>query len=414
MMEGNRKAYYLSEMNLSDRHGGGLTLQRILGDEIDAFDNFIQIFEFPENFPTAKRFLPKEVNLWKDLPRFIHRKTPRRFSKDYFVIHLKRLFGIPLPDYRQYDFRNVHYHKELKNKLSFDKSKFLVVPQQVYSIYLTNFLYDKYKIKYAVWIMDDHVLRYSKEKGFHYPHPTTYESRFRKFLKNAKVVFVISPNMGDFYKNRFGVDGKVLFGPSDYQAEELNGQKVKASSATAITLCYFGALWKWQEDALERLIDILNRLDADLHIFSFSNASDKVRSHARVKIMEPVSSDAVMAIIRTYDGVVVPYGFADELKPLSVLNISTKLSECLASGIPTVLVGPEDGAMTRFAREYNCAIILSDFQNPEQIVSFKEAFKPERKEGLLKNARWVSDNITSTSAMRKVWNEGWQSKELSN
>jgi hypothetical protein len=411
-MEENRKVYYLSEMNISDRHGGGLTLQRILGNEIEQFDNFIQIFEFPEHLPTAQRFLAKEINLWKDLPRFVYRKTPKRFTKDYFIVHFKRIFGFPLPDYRPYDFRNLYYHEKIRTKLSFDNSKILVVPQQIHSIYLTNFLYEKYKIKYAVWIMDDHVLRYDKANGFHYPHPLTYERRLRKFLKNARVIFVISQNMKEFYKRRFGVDGTVLFGPADPHEEELKVEKVSASSPTALTLCYFGALWKWQEDALERLVDILDRLDADLHIFSFSKATEKIATHERVKIMAPVVAEKVQATIRKYDGVIVPYGFADKLKPLSVLNISTKLSECLASGIPTVLVGPEDGAMTRFAREHNCAVILSDFQNAEQILSFKEAFKPDTKEVLLRNARWVSKNITSTSAMRKVWNEGWHSKKL--
>jgi hypothetical protein len=407
-MERNHKVYYLSEMNLSDRHGGGLTLQRILGNDLDNFDNFIQLFEFPGNFPTADRFISREINLWKDLPPFKQRKTPKRFTRDYFVVHFRRFFNLTLPDYRHYDFKTLYFYEKLAGILSLDNSKFLVVPQQIQSIYLMNFLYKKHKMEYAVWMMDDHLLRYNNSKGFHYPHPPAYEGQFRRFLKNARVVFVISPNMKDFYKDRFGIQADVLFGPSDPAMEELKVDNVMGSPSTAITLCYFGALWKWQEDALEKLLQALDKLDVDLHIFSFNVVSEKISKHNRVKIMEPVKAHEVKALMRTYEGVIVPYGFSDDLKPLSALNISTKLSECLASGVPTVLVGPDDGAMTLFGKQYKCAIILSNVEDSEQLLSFKEAFKPERKKALLRNAKWVSENITSTDAMKKIWRDGWQ------
>jgi hypothetical protein len=41
--------FYLSEMSVSDRHGGGLTLQRVLGDDLDRIRLFAHISRFAEN-----------------------------------------------------------------------------------------------------------------------------------------------------------------------------------------------------------------------------------------------------------------------------------------------------------------------------------------------------------------------------
>jgi hypothetical protein len=63
--------------------------------------------------------------------------------------------------------------------------------------------------------------------------------------------------------------------------------------------------------------------------------------------------------------------------------------------------------MTRFARQHKCCVVLSDLNDRGQIESFRNAFTPAYREMLLEKARWVSENITSTEAMREVWREGW-------
>lgn len=80
----SQKLYLLSEMNLSDRHGGGLTLQRILSDDLNNFDHFIQLMDYP-SFPTNPKYIPKVIELWKDLPEFVKPEFSSKFSKEYLV-----------------------------------------------------------------------------------------------------------------------------------------------------------------------------------------------------------------------------------------------------------------------------------------------------------------------------------------
>src|SRR5688572_26170649 len=102
-----RKLFFLSEMNISDRHGGGLTLQKILAESLDAFDHIIQLVPHKTNFPTHKRYEPRVIELWKDSPSFVYPNFRSRFSLEYLLFFCKRALGVPMPKYQRHDFLNI-------------------------------------------------------------------------------------------------------------------------------------------------------------------------------------------------------------------------------------------------------------------------------------------------------------------
>jgi hypothetical protein len=55
--------FYLSEMSVSDMHGGGLTLQRVLGNDLDDIPYFIHVNRFATDIPTSDNFSGKSINL---------------------------------------------------------------------------------------------------------------------------------------------------------------------------------------------------------------------------------------------------------------------------------------------------------------------------------------------------------------
>src|SRR5215216_3274697 len=103
-------------------------------------------------------------------------------------------------------------------------------------------------------MMDDQVVHW--QNGWIYP--TDFEKEFKFHLQHAKHVFVISPIMSEFYRNHFGVKSNVLFSPTDpvgaliYESPDPLGP---------IRICYFGAIWNWQKDALARLVENLEMLN---------------------------------------------------------------------------------------------------------------------------------------------------------
>jgi len=216
-------------------------------------------------------------------------------------------------------------------------------------------------------------------------------------------VLVISPAMARFYRNRFGVDADVIFGPAD----SVGGPAYRSPTPVGpVRLAYFGAIHVWQRDALERLVAHLAQANATLDLFTFHDPPEKLRSPT-VCVRPPVHATEVMYRMREYDGVVIPASFKEDKRNLTELNIATKMSECLASGTVPVIVAPAYAAMVQFAREHGGALIVSDFDDPTQMLALRNLKATDLREKILRQARRVADSQCSSTVMRRTWTQVW-------
>ena len=396
------KWYYLSEMCVSSKHGGGLTLQRILQEDLKQFDNFFHLSEFAtKEYPIIEELKARQVNLHQLYPdngiwskQIIHFRD-RVINK----LKLQRYFEM---GWEKWDRKHIRYPAEyLLHNSDVTHSSWLVVPQSILSIRVLNRVLRHTPIDYITWMMDDHVIQWNNEKGWYYPEG--FEEEFAFHLQNARKVLVISPTMARFYKTRFGIDSEVLFGPADpigtpvYQSPEPSGP---------VRLCYFGAIWNWQRDALEVLVRHLPSLDATLEIFTFHDLPASLQG-GNVRVRPPVPPQEVVPRMREYDGVVIPASFEEGNRGNTELNISTKMSECLASGTVTVVIGPEYAAMVQFARQNGGALVVSDVRDAAQLARIRSLKESRFRERLLSEARNTAETICSVEVMRTVWKKCW-------
>lgn len=110
--------------------------------------------------------------------------------------------------------------------------------------------------------------------------------------------------------------------------------------------------------------------------------------------------------MRNYDAVVLPIGFSDALRHLSEFNIATKMSECLASGTATLVVGPKYAAMVKFLEPYQAAWIESNLTKTSLAANFEGILNLESRKERLANAQHLVKRQLSVSAMRKRWLSG--------
>ncbi|KER09756.1 MAG: hypothetical protein HY22_09205 [[Candidatus Thermochlorobacteriaceae] bacterium GBChlB] len=386
---------YISEMSVSNTHGGGITLQRILAEDLYNFEKFIHLSTFAEQYPIISNLKEKAWNAAeKHLP--LHRPA-RKDVISYSTYLFKRFLLREKPTFL-YGAKKIS--QEIIKLISIDKFRVLVVPQHHTSIYVSNLLFKHQPFSYWTWMMDDHPLHYDRERGFFYEDGFEQEMNFH--LKHAKGVFVISYQMREFYKERFGVISEVLFGPAD----PYDSPVYELTESEEIKLCYFGALWGWQSDAIERMVPHLKKNAAKLDIYSFQKISEKMRCE-EVSQKSPVEATQVQRLMRTYDAVIIPISFDDSCRNLSELNYSTKMSECLAAGVPVLAIGPPYAGMIRFLRERDCAIIIDDPSNESQWESLKKIKEYSFRKKILDNALLVSQRETSVSAMRMKWKNFW-------
>jgi hypothetical protein len=226
-------------------------------------------------------------------------------------------------------------------------------------------------------------------------------------LQQASQVFVISQPMQELYDGLFGTQSEVLFGPADPSTTLPQNASPESDQ---VRLAYFGSIFRWQSDALEMLVRHLPILNATLDVFGFHTLPPCLHS-ARVCVHQPVTADAVLTRMQQYHGVVVPAGFSEDLRHLSDLNISTKLSECYASGTVPIIVGPRRAAMCRFAEEHGGALVLDDSANPAQLKAVRDLRLAEIRKPLLRKAREVAIKHCGSVIMRQKWTRSWRTLE---
>lgn len=382
--------YYLSEISVSGQHGGGLTLQRVLREDLSLFQQFMIVSAFGMQYTPVSAVADRTVAVCGIEDTFLNKGRIRKRIRRYL---LGRNW---LTSW------NARYIvRRLQKKTDLLQSHWLVVPQSELSVRVTNLLYEKYKVKYAIWQMDDHLVRYNADRRPQYS--PVIEKEMKGLMKNAAFRWVISPAMAALYEQKWKVRSEVLFGPatSSNLPPHIHVDKNKP-----LRLVYFGAVTAWQLGPLVFLAGLLPEINAELHIYSAKdNLPDAVKKPG-VYYKGSVPGSEVAALANTYDGIILPISFEKDLYHLTALNIATKMSECLASGTVTVVIGPDYAAMVDYLQPHGCALLMTDkAKAAEQLQQLRDE---KKRETLLTNAaRLVSSRLTP-DAMYGHWRKGYE------
>ena len=295
----------------------------------------------------------------------------------------------------------------VRKKIISDNSKLLVCPQGEFTLYTIQKLRRLTHVPYITWLMDDHLVKWSQNQWI-YKHD--HEILMRDHLQQAEQVFVISPELQHFYKQRFGVDSEVLFAPCENLYESIY-QSI--GSNEKCNLAYFGTIGPWQQDALEVLLPLVKKDVITLNIFTNNPSSiPPLLQSAGVVIHKPVPPDEVIQVMGNYDAVVIPISFRDDLRNMSCFNIATKMSECLSSGIPTFVIGPRDSAMVKFLLPYDAAVLLTETTEENIKDAIMKLKNREERQRIIKNAKNLIKEELHHTAMGLKWKSASQWLEL--
>lgn len=378
--------FYLSEMSVSDQHGGGLTLQRILGDDLKQIDRFIHVNRFAADLPARGEFLNRStdlLSLWQSdfIRKVIGRSLAAKISNKVWMIKL-------------------HAGSAAKkiSQIFADKEQIigLICPQGANAIFTLEALKKIKKVQYITWVMDDHLISY-QNGAWQYPEGT--ERVFAQHLRDALHVFVISPAMQKFYKEQFGVDSTVLFGSSD----SVGLKMAEGAKSGALRIGYFGAVAAWQKDALKAVSNALSGSNAQLYIYSGIDKLPAELMVDEVHFKGSVGPDKVLAEMQSYDAVLLPISFQQKIRNMSEFNIATKMSEYLACGVPILAVGPPYAAMMNFLQDSNAAVTVPSNQQSDIKDGIEQLRNNQRTDQILKNARELTKSQVGSEPMRAVW-----------
>ncbi len=383
--------FYLSEMSVSDGHGGGLTMQRVLSAELERIAFFAHVHPFAEQCPPTESVKARclDLSMWLDTAaarrRLGHRVAGHLAQRTFFHrLHANaaaaKIFAA-LPE---------------KSR----PARGLVCPQGLASLYVIERLRHIQRVQYITWIMDDHLVRWRDGR---WCYPAGAEELFARHLKRARLVFVISPVMADFYRERFGINARVLFGACDLAPMSSLALHHQAGE---LRLAYFGAVGDWQLDALAVVAQNMAAAGATLDIYnSLPELPDVLRSGS-VRLKGRIAPEKILETMQCYDAVVLPASFRPALRHMTELNIATKMSECLASGTVTLAVGPTYAAMIRFLQKRGAGLCVTDPSPAALATAFARLRDNKERARLIEAARELVEQELCTKAMRNEWLRG--------
>ncbi|MFD0750769.1 hypothetical protein ACFQZS_11505 [Mucilaginibacter calamicampi] len=375
-------------MSISDYHGGGLTLQRVIGDDLKNIDHLIYVSRFAtdiETIPALKSKVIDVTSTWDSnlMRRVIGRTRANAISKNLSVIKADAKKAA-----------NTIVKRVGKN----GQLNGLVCPQGAQSIYTIEALKQHTQLRYTTWVMDDHLITY---QGGKWEYPPGVEAVFAKHLQEAEHVFVISPVMQQFYQERFGVKSTVLFGPADPKEEN----KVSRNTPTQIKIGYFGAVTEWQTDALCAVADALQNTDTTLDIYSVVNKLPDKLNIDGVYFKGRLQQNEVLNTMQRYDAVLLPISFSQKMRSMSEFNIATKMSEYLASGVPVLAIGPAYAGMIKYLKQHNAALIVESLALSDIRHAFSQLSNGEVVKSILHHAQKRVAVETGVTATQKRWRD---------
>jgi len=385
--------FYLSEMSASDKHGGGLTLHRVLGDDLNKISYFIHANRFADDMAPAAGLAGKCISkhsVWEnDAVRQITGRTfAAKMRRKPAVVKKQAVKLAKLAD------------KQLGNK---KELKALICPQGADAICTLAELQKRRKIKYITWVMDDHLVKYANG-GWQYDG--WIEPVFAKHLQQADQVLVISPAMQAFYKERFNVESTVIFGPADDIALA-GGFKTPAASQD-LKIGYFGAVARWQKDALAALAQAIQGTNCSVDIYSAAESVPGDILLPGVNFKGRIGADEVLATMQQYHAILLPIGFADEVRNMSAFNIATKMSESLACGVPVLAIGPPFAAMVAYLKQHQAAVVVEQAGISSIRTAFEVFSDGQQISKILNNAAKLVANEIGTAAMHRKWRAAYQ------
>ena len=380
--------FYLSEMSISDYHGGGLTLQRVIGEGLKDIDHLIYVSRFASDIETIPALQSKVFNLtspWDSnvMRRIIGRTRAKAISQNLPVIKMDAKGAA----------RSIANRIKKKGQI-----KGLVCPQGAQSIFTIEALKQQTQLRYVTWVMDDHLITYQNGK---WVYPAGVEPVFAKHLQEAERVFVISAVMQQFYNDRFGVTSTVLFGPADPTEEK----KVVRDVSSQIKIGYFGAITAWQMDPLHAVANALHETDVILDIYSVADKLPDKLSVKGVCFKGRLQQNAVLNAMQKYDAILLPISFLEKMRSMSEFNIATKMSEYLASGVPILAIGPPYASMIRYLKQHNAAVIVESLDSLQIKQAFSQLSNSEMVKTILANAQKRVAVETGMAPTQKLWRE---------
>jgi len=225
---------------------------------------------------------------------------------------------------------------------------------------------------------------------------------FKRIFCYAEKRWVISTYMAEEFKRRYGVSSIPL--PRSVALGMFNSKMIetddsKQADDTTWNIVYTGSIYSVQLDAMLNLVRLLNDKDrvplpnVSLTLYCHSNRERLARMGIQGDRIQRLYVDVelIPEVLQKAHILFLPLSFKAEQRGIVSTSLPTKFSEYLASGVPILVHAPPYATVTRFSKEYDCALVVDEADLEKLLAGVKILLMDrEARARLSRHAKFVA------------------------
>lgn len=307
------------------------------------------------------------------------------------------------------------YNKELRRWIEEQKPTCIFVAPG-----MPKFLYDiaikvskKYKLPMIAYICDDFYFSNTSPKSIlEKVQHTLLMKKTRKLFSHTQHIVTICDELSELYSKEFSLPATTIMTGSSYSIAESTKSLSELKKLTYMGNLRYNRYLCLAEigKALDKINEV-EKKDYKLEIYSIEkdvqilSSFDGIKS---IKLCGFVSGKEFDKVFDSSEMFIHAEAFDDININLTKRSISTKIADCLGSGIPVFAYGPDCLASINYLKKVESAIIVTDpsqlYQKLYQALNDKELRDEVAKNGLEAAVHYHS-SVTQSQRLKKVISE---------
>ncbi len=217
-----------------------------------------------------------------------------------------------------------------------------------------------------------------------------YRYKYKKLIKKVMDypgdIIYISDKIRDKYNEFYGCKGQTI-----YLSSELSLDKFGYQISNKPTFSYFGNIRNGRNESLVSLAHALQKINENFCINVYTNENKNqylkiLKKCKGINLFGSIPYSEVIQKTKESDFLIIVEGTKSKDIITTKYSLSTKVADCLSSGIPTIAFGSEECGVIQYLIKTDTACVITKTYNLEQSLrSF--IFSNEEINNKLKNAK---------------------------
>lgn len=263
---------------------------------------------------------------------------------------------------------------------------------------IIKYLKKNTKCKIVLFIADD---VYGSIEHTVYYRKFYLKKLFENCLLNADKLYAVSEEMADLYSKRFKKNVEVLYKGCDLSLKE------KKILGNPIKIVYAGNLLWGRENILHQVALELEKINKErtkiiLEIYTGATITRELEKKLNIgvssKIMGSRPYNKIKEIMNNSDIVLHVESFEEESKKLVKYSLSTKIIDCLQSGVQVMGIGPSEVSSIKYLKKIDGTIVIENIEKLPNVLKIIL----DNKEKIIKNIELTRNYAEKHHEISKV------------